>query len=109
MTDCELPLPVDDSVRFDLDQYSGRASVSTYHGLCRLWSANRPRPGFVDGRQVIMPVTGDVDRDLRDLPWVGARGGKRAVEIGEPGPGLAARPVLVPGLRGPREPCRFTG
>jgi hypothetical protein len=29
-------------------------------------------------RQVFVPVTGDVRRDLRNLPWAGARGGKRA-------------------------------
>jgi hypothetical protein len=92
VTDCELPLPVDDSDRFDLDQYSGRASVSAHHGICRLWPANRPRPGCVDGQQVLAPVTSDVDSDLRDLPGAGARGGKRAAEIGEPRPGLAARP-----------------
>ena len=33
--------------------------------------ANRPRPGRVDGRPVLVPVTGDGDRDLRDLPWAG--------------------------------------
>jgi hypothetical protein len=46
-----------------------------------------------DGWQVLVPVTGDVDRDLRDLPWAGARGGKRAAEVGEPraGPGGQAR------------------
>jgi hypothetical protein len=62
-----------------------------------LWSANRSRPGCVDGWQVLVPVTGDGDRDLRDLPWAGARGGKRAAEDWRtPGPGLAARPVLIP-------------
>ena len=30
------------------------------------------------------PVTGDVDGDLRDLPWAGARGGKRTAGVGEP-------------------------
>src|SRR5712691_1592850 len=102
VTDCELPLPVDESGRFDLGQYTGPASVSTHHGICPLWSVNRPRPGCVDGWPVLVPVTGDVDRDLRDLPWAGARGGKRAAEVGDPGPGLAARPVLIPGWRRPR-------
>jgi hypothetical protein len=72
-----------------------------------LWSANRPRPGCVDGRPVLVPVTGDRDRDLRDLPWAGACGGERAAEIGERLPGQAARPVLIPGWRSPRAPCRF--
>ena len=36
-----------------------------------LWSANRPRPGCADSRPVLVPVTGDRDRDLRDLPWSG--------------------------------------
>src|SRR5258707_10929443 len=82
VTDCELPLPVDESDRFGLGQYTGPASVSTHHGICPLWSANRPRPGCFDGWQVLVPVTGDVDRDLRDLPWAGARRGKRAAEVG---------------------------
>src|SRR5258708_4183543 len=77
VADFELPLPVDESDRFGLGQYTGPASVSTHHGVCPLWSANRPRPGCVDGWQVLVPVTGDVDRDLRGLPWAGARGGKR--------------------------------
>jgi hypothetical protein len=91
VTDCE-PLPVDDSDRFDLDRYSGRACVPTHHGLCRLWSANGPRPGCVDGRQVLVPVTGEVDRDLRDFPWAGARGGERGRDWRTPaGPGDHAR------------------
>src|SRR5712692_4374089 len=93
VTDCELLLPVDESDRFGLGQHTGPASVSAHHGVCRLWSANRPRPGCVDGWQVLVPVTGDVDRDLRYLPWAGARGGKRAAAVGEPraGPGGQAR------------------
>jgi hypothetical protein len=67
-----------------------------------LWSANRPRPGGAGSRPVPVPVTGDGDRDLRDLPWAGARGGEREAETAERLPGQAARPVLIPGWRGPR-------
>jgi hypothetical protein len=57
VTDCELLLPVDESDRFDLGQYTGRASVSAHRGVCPLWSATRPRPGCVDGWPVLVPVT----------------------------------------------------
>jgi hypothetical protein len=85
---------------------AGPASLPTT-ASAGLWSANRPRPGCVDGRPVLVPVTGGRDRDLRDLPWAGACGGERAAEIGERLPGQAARPVLIPGWRSPRAPCRF--
>lgn len=44
-----------------------------------------------------LAVNGDVDHDLRDLLWTGAPGSKRTAEIGETRPGLAAKPVLIPG------------
>src|SRR6266550_1606491 len=72
-----------------------------------LWSANRPRPGCADSRPVLVPVTGDGDRDLRDLPWAGAGGGERAAETVERLPGQAARPVLIPGARPPASPAAF--
>jgi len=63
-----------------------------------LWSANRPRPGCADSRPVLVPVTGDGDRDLRDLPWAGPAAASAVDRL----PGQAARPVLIPGWRGPR-------
>jgi hypothetical protein len=76
---------------------SGRASVVTHHGICRVWSVNKPRPGYVDGGQLLVPGTGSVDRDLRDLPWPAPRRQARPRSV-NPGPGLAAKPVLLPGL-----------
>jgi hypothetical protein len=57
--------------RVDLDQYSGRPAALLTTVSAGLWPANRPRSGCVDGRPVLVPVTGDGDRDLRDLPWAG--------------------------------------
>jgi hypothetical protein len=41
-------------------------------GVCRFVVRGQASPGCVDGRQVLVPVTGDVYRDLRGLPWAGA-------------------------------------
>jgi hypothetical protein len=51
---------------------------------------------------VLAPATSDVDCDLRGLPWTPAAASARP-RLASPGQALAARPVLVPGLRGPRD------
>src|SRR5207247_10853152 len=85
---------------------AAQTSISTQAGPASLpaavsaglWSANRPRPGCAASRPVLVPVTGDGDRDLRDLPWAGPAAASAVDRL----PGQAARPVLIPGWRGPR-------